>query len=170
MPPSPLQQYTQLRPIQPEDQAQLWDWLHVALWDPPPAGPRPRHVLRHPEIRIYAEAWGRPGDLGQVLVVNGRASGACWARLLPLGVGLASVDARTPQLGIGLDPSARGCGHGRRLLRAVLNLAREANMPAVALTVHPQNPAIALYADCGFVDRGERRGYRLMVASLSEHR
>lgn len=77
VPPSPLQQYTQLRPIQPEDQAQRWDWLHVALWGPP---------------------------------------------------------------------------------------------PAIALTVHPQNPAIALYADCGFVDRGKRRGYRLMVASLSEHR
>ena len=23
------------RPLVPEDQEQLWNWLHIALWDPP---------------------------------------------------------------------------------------------------------------------------------------
>ena len=45
-----------LRPITPSDQAVLWDLLHVALWDPPPAGLRPREVLDHPGVRIYTPA------------------------------------------------------------------------------------------------------------------
>jgi RimJ/RimL family protein N-acetyltransferase len=30
--------------------------------------------------------------------------------------------------------------------------------------VHPENPAIRVYEACGFVERGLRRNYRLMVA------
>lgn len=52
-----------IRPITPADQAHLWELLHVALWDPPPAGLRPRAVLDHPDVRIYAEGWGRKGDI-----------------------------------------------------------------------------------------------------------
>ena len=36
----------------------------------------------------------------------------------------------------------------------------------VSLTVHPQNPAIALYESCGFVKRDLRNTYHLMVAEL----
>lgn len=154
------------RDLRADDQARLWDWLHIALWDPPPAGRRPREVLAHPEVRIYAEHWGQPGDLGQVLTLGGRDAGACWIRQLPAGTGLASVDAETPQLGIALEPEARGQGYGRQLLRTVMTRARAAGVPRIALTVHPANPAQALYADCGFVPQGERRGYRLMVAPL----
>ena len=71
------------RPLVRADQARLWDWLHVALWDPPPAGLRPRAVLDDPRVRIYAEDWGRPGDVGVVAEVDGVAAGACWLRLLP---------------------------------------------------------------------------------------
>ena len=55
-----------LRPLRPADQAFLWDMLHVALWDPPPAPPRPLAVLDEPGVRIYAEGWGRDGDIGVV--------------------------------------------------------------------------------------------------------
>ena len=41
--------------------------------------------------------------VGVVGEVNGNAIGACWMRLLPEGVGLASIDAATPQLGIALE-------------------------------------------------------------------
>ena len=59
------------RPLAATDQDALWHWLHVALWDPPPAGPRPVEVLQSPGVRIYAEAWGRPSDVGIVAVVVG---------------------------------------------------------------------------------------------------
>jgi ribosomal protein S18 acetylase RimI-like enzyme len=154
------------RPLVPADQSQLWDWLHVALWDPPPAGLRPRAVLDDPRVRIYAEAWGRPGDVGVVAEVDGVAAGACWLRLLPVGVGLASVDAATPQLGIALLPPFQHRGFGEPLMRAALAAAREAGYAHASLTVHPLNPAARLYARCGFVDRETRNGYRLMVAPL----
>ena len=147
----------------------LWEWLHVSLWDPPPAPPRPREVLLNPNVRIYAENWGRPGDLGVVgeLASELAPIGACWMRLMPDGVGLAFVDTATPQLGIALFSGFRQQGHGRRLMRAALDTARAAGRAQVALTVHPQNPAIALYESCGFEKVALRNTYHLMVARLA---
>ncbi|MGZ5182158.1 MAG: GNAT family N-acetyltransferase [Ramlibacter sp.] len=154
------------RPLTPADQPQLWHWLHVALWDPPPAGLRPIEVLQAPAVRIYAEDWGRPTDVGVVAQVDGADAGACWMRLLPVGVGMASVDARTPQLGIALLPQYQHQGHGRALMQAALRAARQAGYASVSLTVHPQNPAIRLYEACGFRKREVRNTYHLMVAQL----
>ena len=155
-----------LRPLDAGDQERLWRWLHIALWDPPPAPLRPIEVLQSPAVRIYAEAWGRPGDLGVVGEVDGTPIGACWMRRLPAGTGLASIDAETPQLGIGLEPRFQHQGHGRRLMLAALDAARREGCRQVSLTVHPQNPAIALYERCGFHHHGLRNTYRLMVATL----
>jgi GNAT superfamily N-acetyltransferase len=152
------------RPLFPQDQPTLWDWLHIALWDPPPAPLRPREVLEHPGVRIYADDWGRPGDIGVVAVYDGADAGACWMRVLPEGVGLASVDAFTPQLGIGLWPAFQRQGIGKPLMLAALDAAWHAGHAQVALTVHPENPARRLYAACGFEDVERRNGYHLMVA------
>jgi len=80
------------RPLVAEDQSQLWNWLHIALWDPPPAGPRSREILENPNVRIYAEDWGKDTDVGVVAQLDGQDAGACWMRLLPAGLGLAYVD------------------------------------------------------------------------------
>jgi len=40
------------RDLRASDQSVLCDWLHIALWDPPPAGLRPREVLDDPGVRI----------------------------------------------------------------------------------------------------------------------
>jgi ribosomal protein S18 acetylase RimI-like enzyme len=157
------------RPLVPEDQGDLWDWLHVALWDPPPAGLRPREILEDPDVRIYAEKWGRPSDLGIVIQVDGVDAGACWMRLLPPGMGLAYVDAETPQLGIALLERFRGRGLGERLMRTALAAAGAAGYRQVALTVHPQNPAVRMYERCGFERREIRNGYYLMVATGIDH-
>lgn len=155
-----------IRRLVAADQADLWDWLHVALWDPPPAPLRPRDILRDPAVAIYAERWGREGDVGVVGEVGGRPVGACWMRLIRGGAGLAYVDEETPQLGIALQEGHRGQGFGRRLLRAALAAARDHGYRQVSLTVHPLNPAVALYESCGFELRGLRSNYRLMVAPL----
>jgi ribosomal protein S18 acetylase RimI-like enzyme len=155
-----------IRPLLPSDQSDLWDWLHIALWDPPPAPMRPREILQDRRVAIYAEAWGREGDVGVVGEVDGKAIGACWMRLLGGGEGMGYVDDETPQLGIALLPEYRGLGHGRRLMTAALEAARAGGYRQVALTVHPENPAIALYESCGFEKREVRNTYYLMVASL----
>lgn len=77
---------TEFRQLTTDDQDQLWDWFHIALWDPPPAGLRPREILQNPAIRIYVENWGQPGDVGVVVVVDDIEIGACWMRLLPPGI------------------------------------------------------------------------------------
>jgi ribosomal protein S18 acetylase RimI-like enzyme len=154
------------RPLLATDQPKLWHWLHVALWDPPPAGLRPREVLDNPAVRIYAEDWGQPADVGVVAVVEGEDAGACWMRLLPKDVGLAYVDERTPQLGMALEAPHQRKGHGEKLMRAALVAASAAGYEQVSLTVHPQNPAIALYERCGFRKVGIRNTYHLMVATL----
>ena len=154
------------RPLGPADQTELWNWLHIALWDPPPAPLRPREVLDHPGVSIYAKEWGREGDVGVVGEVDGKPIGACWMRLIRGGVGMGYVDDETPQLGIALLPEHRGRGYGRRLMMAALEAARAHGYRQVSLTVHPQNPAIALYESCGFVKRELRNTYHLMVAQL----
>lgn len=145
----------------------LWHWLHVALWDPPPAGLRPVQVLQSPAVRVYAENWGRPTDVGVVARVGDADVGACWMRLLPAGVGLASVDDATPQLGIALEPAFQGKGHGRALMAEALDAARARGYKRVSLTVHPQNPAVTLYRRCGFLQVATRNGYHLMVVELA---
>jgi ribosomal protein S18 acetylase RimI-like enzyme len=152
------------RPLVHEDQEQLWHWLHLALWDPPPAGLRPLDVLQNPGVRIYAEQWGSASDVGLVAVVNGHDAGACWMRKLPTGVGFAFVDESTPQLGIALLPEYQHQGYGGALMQATLIEAWSAGCPQVSLTVHPHNPAIALYERCGFSKIGLRDTYHLMVA------
>ena len=149
------------------DQRLLWDLLHVALWDPPPAPLRPRALLEHPEVRIYAENWGRPGDVGVLgKTSDGKPMGAAWMRLIRHGEGLAYVDEETPQLGIAVLPEFQHRGHGEVLMRAALKAAREHGYRQVSLTVHPQNPAIALYLRCGFERVEDRRTYHLMVKRL----
>ena len=166
--PLPTDTVLRTRPLVPEDQDRLWDWLHVALWDPPPAGLRPREILQAPPVRIYAEDWGRAGDVGVVGQLDGESEpiGACWMRCLPLGTGLASIDAETPQLGISLLPAFQHKGYGQVLMMAALNAARDHGYRQVSLTVHPQNPAIRMYERCGFEKRDVRNGYQLMVVTL----
>ena len=155
------------RALTPADQDRLWHWLHVALWDPPPAPLRPLEVLHSPGARIYAEDWGRPTDTGVVAVVDGTDAGACWMRLLPPGTGLGSVDPATPQLGIALEPPYQHRGFGKPLMLQALAMAARAGYKQVALTVHPENPARFMYQGCGFKQVEVRQNYWLMVAGVA---
>lgn len=156
------------RALQPSDQPLLWKIFHVALWDPPPAPPRPIEILDHPDVRIYAEDWGqREGDVGIVAEVEGEFAGACWMRLVKGGKGLSYMDDETPQLGIGLFPPYQHRGLGEPLMRAALEAAARHGYRRVALSVHPENPAQNLYRRCGFVQVDVRRTYLIMVRDLA---
>ena len=157
-----------IRPLTSQDQDPLWDIFHVALWDPPPAPLRPREILQHPDVRIYAEDFGRrEGDLGVALEAPGVDApvGACWMRLVKGGRGLAYIDDETPQLGIALMPGYQGQGHGGRLMLAALEAARPI-YDQVSLSVHPENPARNLYRKCGFEQVDVRRTYLILVKTL----
>jgi ribosomal protein S18 acetylase RimI-like enzyme len=157
-----------IRPLTAADQALLWDILHIALWDPPPAPLRPREVLDQPGVRIYAENWGRDGDIGVIGEWDGAPVGGVWVRRITGGTGLAYVDDDTPQLGVGLFPDFQRRGFGSILFGALLKTCADHGFKQVSLTVHPENPAIALYERFGFEKIGLRgsRDYHLMLARL----
>ena len=169
----------QFRPLGTGDQDKLWHWLHVALWDPPPAGLRPKEVLQAPGVRIYAEDWGRPSDIGVVAQVS-PWNYPMWMAIWKIAPALAAGDSivlkpasatplttiRLAQLGIALEPEFQQRGYGRPLLLEALAAATRAGHRRVSLTVHPENPALDLYERCGFRKVERRNDYHLMVARV----
>jgi ribosomal protein S18 acetylase RimI-like enzyme len=77
--------------------------------------------------------------------------GAAWYRLLSSDdPGYGFVDDRTPELSIAVGPSWRNRGVGRRLLVALIDLARNTGHPAIGLSVEEDNVALGLYESVGF--------------------
>ncbi|TWI02944.1 ribosomal-protein-alanine N-acetyltransferase [Luteimonas cucumeris] len=111
------------------------------------------------EQRAYPFPWTR-GILRDCL----RADYPAWVLLQDeaiIGYGVLSIAADEAHiLNICTAPEAQGRGHGRRLLRALLQLARGRGVRRMFLEVRPSNPhAIALYHDEGFNEIGRRPRY-----------
>jgi len=68
------------------------------------------------------------------------------------------IHAHAGVLGMGLLPTYRGRGHGRKLIELTLHAAKLVGFSRVELTVHADNPlAISLYERVGFVREGIKR-------------
>ena len=111
------------------------------------------------EQRAYPFPW-TPGIFRDCL----RAGYGCWVlervdRII--GYGILSVAAGEAHvLNVCVAPEAQGEGHGRRLVKRLLDLARWHQAERVYLEVRPSNPrAIALYHDIGFNEIGRRPNY-----------
>jgi ribosomal-protein-alanine N-acetyltransferase len=78
-----------------------------------------------------------------------------------IGYGWLSVAAGEAHvLNITVDPDARNQGHGWRLFRRLMDLARWHRVEVVFLEVRESNaPALTLYRRYGFEQIGTRRGY-----------
>lgn len=122
----------------------------------------------------------REGDLDAVMEIERRAYPFPWthgifrdclradypawilhdeARILGYAV-LSVAAGEAHVLNLCIDPSMQGEGRGRRLLRALLKIARGHGAQRVFLEVRPSNPrAIALYHDEGFNEIGRRPRY-----------
>lgn len=88
----------------------------------------------------------------------------CWvlergAELLGYGV-LSVAGGEAHVLNLCVAPAEQGCGHGRRILARLLDLARWHHAQRVFLEVRPSNThAIALYDSAGFNEIGRRPNY-----------
>ncbi|HEY4582201.1 MAG TPA: ribosomal protein S18-alanine N-acetyltransferase [Lysobacter sp.] len=111
------------------------------------------------ECRAYEFPWTagifrdclRADYMAWVLDVEGAVAGYF---LMSLAAGEAHV------LNICVDPEQQGHGHGRRLLRALIQLARSRGAQRIFLEVRPSNRrAIALYDMEGFNEIGRRPRY-----------
>ena len=116
-------------------------------------------VVLEIELRAYPFPWTRgifedclrADYMAWVLDVEGAIAGYF---LMSLAAGEAHV------LNICVAPEQQGHGHGRRLLRALIQLARTRGAQRIFLEVRPSNRrAIALYDMEGFNEIGRRPRY-----------
>lgn len=111
------------------------------------------------EDRAYAFGWS-VGIFRDCL----RAGHACWVleqgREI-IGYGVLSTGAGEAHvLNLCVDPLHQRKGHGRRLLRRLLDSARWHGVGSVFLEVRPSNPgAQQLYHEFGFCEIGRRPNY-----------
>lgn len=111
------------------------------------------------ELRAYPFPWTR-GIFRDCL----QASYPAWVMQRNdtiIGYGMLSLAADEAHvLNVCTTPEEQGQGHGRRMLRALLQLARGRGVQRVFLEVRPSNaPAIALYHAEGFNEIGRRPRY-----------
>lgn len=142
-----------IRTAQKEDEPFLWDMLYHSLFVPPGHEPYPRDiVVNEPEISMYLDGWGRPGDVAVIAeTANGKAIGAATARLFSASApGFGYISDEIPELGIALLPEYRSMGIGTRLMKSLLHTLKERGVNTVSLSVDLENPAVRLYRRLGF--------------------
>jgi ribosomal protein S18 acetylase RimI-like enzyme len=135
-----------------DDEPFLWEILYQAIFVPPGAPSLPRDIVYRDDIVQYLEGWGRPSDLGNIVLASGddEPVGAAWLRLWTgTARGHGYVDASTPELTVAIVPKRRGQGAGTYLLSETLRQADDI-FDAVSLSVSLHNPAMRLYRRLGF--------------------
>ncbi|WP_374929472.1 GNAT family N-acetyltransferase [Kytococcus sedentarius] len=157
-----------LRPVTAADEAFLRQMLvHAAFWR---AGGPPgslEDIGADPRLAHYVDGWPRAGDLGVLAESGGAPVGAAWVRQFGADdPGYGFVDTATPELSMGVAPTWRGRGVGGRLLDGLLTAARDAEVPAVSLSVEVDNHALRLYRSRGFVEVGESGNSITMLRRL----
>lgn len=158
------------RPAGPADASFLTEMLvAAAFWRPDGPAGSVREVLEQPDLAHYILGWPRPGELG-VIAEDEQRVGAAWLRFLPAhDPGYGFVDARTPELSMGVLQRRRGQGIGASLntmLEALVASAREHGLPPLSLSVEPDNPARHLYERFSFHEVGTASGSLTMLLDL----
>lgn len=131
-----------------------------------PSVPRIRMMRREdlPEVaRIEQAAYEFPWSPG-IFRDCLKAGHACWVMAWPdelVGYGILSVAAGEAHvLNLCVNPDHQGAGHGRRLLRRLMDLARWHGAARVFLEVRPSNVAAhKLYLGEHFLEIGRRPRY-----------
>ena len=140
-----------------------------------PEGKAPRASSQHGAQRLGPEPLGDCRDLDQASLAGlwtreqwqqelSQSDRLCMGLvvdqlLIAVACGWLVVDEL--QIGaVAVAPDHRRQGHGRRVLMALLQEARQHGASSATLEVSAANTAAtALYASCGFATEGVRRGY-----------
>ncbi len=156
-----------LRPAGLADLGFLTEMLYQSIFVPPGEPPPARTILDEPRIAHCLHEWGRIGDFALVAECGERLAGAAWLRFMPSdhpGFGYVAEDV--PEIGIALEPWARGQVVGTRLLAGLGAHARSAGIRALSLSVDPRNPAPRLYQRLGWTKVGAVDGSWTMLKHL----
>jgi ribosomal protein S18 acetylase RimI-like enzyme len=153
-----------------QDGPLLVDALVMAFnWRPSAPTFSATEILAIPEMSHYVADWPFEGDQGFV-AEDGPAVGAVWWRFFPShDPGYGFVNDHTPEISIGVAPPYRGRGVGTLLLDALITEARIRSVPALSLSVDPDNPALRLHRRFGFEVVGASGSSVTMILDLGAH-
>jgi GNAT superfamily N-acetyltransferase len=159
---------TEIRDLRADELGFLQEMLYAALdWRPDVELPPAEWVLQHPQVVVFHEGWGRPGDTALVAELEGEKVGLVWYRLFTEDShGEGFVDERTPELAIAVVDGFRGRGIGEALLEAAHERARRDGIARLSLSVDAENPARRLYARLGYADYEPEDGLGRMILVL----
>ena len=143
----------------------------AAYWRDDPQRPPLDDALAVPEVAVYLEGWGRPGDVGLVAHVAAGPAGAVWVRRFDRHQhGYGYLDAHTPELTLAVAQPYRRQGIGGQLVARLLADPRLRGTSRVSLSVEADNPAVTLYEHAGFEVVEEDGGAMTMVRGLGDDR
>jgi GNAT superfamily N-acetyltransferase len=157
-----------IRDLREDELPFLHDMLYAALaWRPDRWLPPKARLLRIPQVSMFHEGWGRPGDTALV-AEEGRPVGLAWYRFFTEAKhGEGFVDERTPELAIAVVEGRRGSGVGAALMEAIHKRAREQGLTQISLSVDGENPAKRLYERLGYVDYPPGHEHGRMLLELT---
>ncbi len=157
-----------IRPATAADLPFLQQMLAEAVdWRPGAVARPPEAVLADPALAHYVLGFGQDARDGGVLAEEDEPVGAAWWRFFPASdPGYGFVDEATPEVSIGVVAGARGRGVGTRLLEGLIEEARQRALPALSLSVEPDNPALSIYRRLGFEVVGANDGSPTMRLDL----
>jgi ribosomal-protein-alanine N-acetyltransferase len=128
--------------------------------EPTPLGPADLEACLALDKRSLGRLWSRR-QWGTELADPQRPVLGLWGdgRLLAMACGWLILDELHITL-VAVDPAERRRGHGRRVLRGLLEAAGERGAERATLEVASGNAAaLALYRSLGFREAGRRPGY-----------
>lgn len=135
----------------------LQEALLTAIYVSPGDAPPDRDILNRPEMKKYYTDWGKEHDRGYIAVERRSLEpvGVIWLRRFThTNPGWGFVDDDPPEISLAVLPQYRNLGIGTTLLQHVIDVT-SAIYDALSLSVDRRNPAVHLYARCGFVQCGE---------------
>lgn len=159
----------EIRDLRRDETPFLRDMLYAALaWKPGRRLPPRFLLLRIPQVAMFHQGWGRPGDTGLLAVRNGERLGLAWYRFFTdARHGEGFVDEETPEVAVAAVAGHRGEGVGTALMDAIHERARVDGIARISLSVDHENPARRLYERLGYVALRECEDDDRMVLDLA---
>jgi ribosomal protein S18 acetylase RimI-like enzyme len=112
-------------------------------------------IISDPAVAHYIAGWQREDDVGVLATEQTLNLGAAWWRFFTADdAGYGFVDASIPELSVAVAKPARRSGIGQQLLGALVEHAEGRALPALSLSVAPDNHAVRLYKRVGFEEVG----------------
>lgn len=130
-------------------ESMLFEAIH---WNERGVRPNFKQFRNTAQFRQWLDGWGkREGDTSAIAEIAGKSVGAAWYRYwTPEMRSCGFVDSATPEVCIGITRQHRSRGVGRMLIGSLIEKARSAGVPALSLSVDPNNYALNLYRSLGF--------------------